>query len=255
MSFFAKRASESVDTLPAYRDKTLSRSKAEDDDASTLAPSTYTLEPEYDEDSSPGSGAFVVTFDGYQLKQDVARAPGGRIMFSTVTEGSTYEKQRVLATKLKDGSGNTIGTFVRTPRGSDKLLIGDNSPVNRKAWLKPGRPFTKTLGSFTHDDIEYKWVSVKDPNQVTLELREESSKALVARYQDSRRDWSIPLPDFVIHRAKIEIYASGLHMIPMIMFSFMVTELVRRDGSVDVMDIVTATGKAGMEGSMAAFTF
>lgn len=78
---------------------------------------------------------------------------------------------------------------------------------------------------------------------------------LVARYQDSRRDWSVPLPDFVIHRAKVEIYPSGLHMIHMIMFTLLVVELVREDGSVEVMDLVTATGKAGMEGSMAVFSF
>lgn len=47
-----------------------------------------------------------MTFDGCQIKKDVARAPGGRIMFSTVTEGSTFEKQRVLVTKLKDNLGN-----------------------------------------------------------------------------------------------------------------------------------------------------
>lgn len=97
------------------------------------------------------------------------------------------------------------------------------------------------------------FVVIEFRTQLVFKLYEKNSKTLIARYRDSRRDWAIPLPEVVIHRAKMEIFASGLHMINIIMFSFLVTEILRRDRSPDVMDLATANNVARMEGAYSIF--
>lgn len=59
----------------------------------------------------------------------------------------------------------------------------------------------------------------------------------------------------VIHKAKMEIQSVGLKMINIIMFSFLVVELVREDVAASVMDSATASGKGKMEGGYSAGNF
>ncbi|KZS88112.1 hypothetical protein SISNIDRAFT_490457 [Sistotremastrum niveocremeum HHB9708] len=242
---------QSVDTLPAYRD--YSRTENDDgSDTSSIASesSTFTVQqPTLDADPS-SSGSFTLSFDGINVKQDTIRAPGGQIMYTSTCRGDVNSN---LLTCLKDKAGNNIGQLMQIAMGTDQVVLGNDPPLGRKSWLKPGMPFSKTLGSFKYSGLEYKWIQAKDPNQITLELYEKNSKTLIARYRDSRRDWAIPLPEVVIHRAKMEIFASGLHMINIIMFSFLVTEILRRDRSPDVMDLATANNVARIEGAYSIF--
>ncbi|KZT35590.1 hypothetical protein SISSUDRAFT_1051147 [Sistotremastrum suecicum HHB10207 ss-3] len=242
----ASASTENIDPPPAYHDT----DRRTDDNIAASTLSKHAV----DSKEAP-SDPLILTFEGQEIKKSVIVAPDGRTLFSTVSEGAIFEGSGVLAEKLKDSRGKVVGTFIRTAKGSDKIIVGDQAPINRKSWLKPGMPFSKTLGSFSHDGTEYKWVSVKDPNQITLELRNESTKALLAQYQDSRRDWSVPPPQLVIKKAKIEIHSPGLHMIDMILFSLLVVELVREDGAVGVMDVSTASGKGKMQGGFSARNF
>ncbi|KZT35343.1 hypothetical protein SISSUDRAFT_1051507 [Sistotremastrum suecicum HHB10207 ss-3] len=240
-------STDNIDPPPAYHstDRFI-----EDDDTPAPSLSPYSLESQ-----EAASAPLVLTFEGEQIKKCTVLAPGGRTVFSTVSEGSTFEGCRVLEERLRDSQGNVVATFIRAAKGSDKIILGDKAPINRKSWMKPGMPFSRTLGHLSYHGAEYKWVSVKDPNQVTLELRAESNKTLLARYRDSRRDWSAPIPRVEIEKAKIEIYPPGLHMIKMILFSLLVVELVREDGAVGVMDGSTASGRGKMQGGYSARNF
>lgn len=76
--------------------------KHTDGDSSTMPPSTHSLNSK----DTASTETLVLTFDGDEVKTSVVRAPEGRALFSTITEGTTFENEQVLAEKLKDSQGN-----------------------------------------------------------------------------------------------------------------------------------------------------
>jgi len=67
-----------------------------------------------------------------------------------------------------------------------------------------------------------------DGRNVTLELFEGDSKTSIARFFDSRRDWSANPSNLVIRKARMEIQPSALHMLDICVISLLITEVLRR---------------------------
>ena len=73
-----------------------------------------------------------------------------------------------------------------------------------------------------------------------LQLRDDTSRVVMARYINARRDWAIPPPDLIIHPAQLVVEPAGLHILDLCMLTFVVVESIRRQGDVPVMDMDSA---------------
>jgi len=138
---------------------------------------------------------------------------------------------------FRTGSNYPIAAFTRTNTGAEMIAFGEKASIKRSDWLKINRlgPFQKGVASFKFDGSNYDWIKQREKNNnITLGLHSSTGSSAVATYKDSRRDWSIPPPDLVIHQARIEITSPGLPMIDEIIISLILTEIIRKKAKLEM---------------------
>jgi len=182
---------------------------------------------------------FILTFERDDLLNNTLCSSDGKTVY-TITTKATAQSRKSPVTALitdfvKEGLSEPVATFSRLKTGSETIAFGPGKPMKRSDWLKASRPFQTGISSFTHNNINYRWIKQKEEyKNTTLELHSDSSSntlggsSLIATYKDSRRDWSVPPPALVIHQARIETHSAGWSMLDEIVLSLVLTEAILR---------------------------
>jgi len=175
----------------------------------------------------------------------------GETLYSSSTrQGAEVNSRfRSYTTTLKDNNGRVLATFRRHP-GDDTISLADGVPFKRSSLFAQGKSLSKTIGRFDHNGQSYRWMCGKGHSRIntTLELHTSSISLRnpIARFLDSRRDWSAPPELLVIHKAKVEIAndQDTMGMMDTILLSLIVFECLRRERHPEILSARDANSRA-----------
>ncbi|KZS98266.1 hypothetical protein SISNIDRAFT_448453 [Sistotremastrum niveocremeum HHB9708] len=207
------------DTLPDYGD---------DEDTLPLADQFNPSVSHASFSELPADSIFTLTFKYDDPSNTKLTTVDGYTLYSASTQIEGVKDTQVLATHITGRRDKVIASYLRGRDPDDMLVLGGMPPMKRSSWLVPGRGYSKSAGTFHHNGKRYTWMIKKEDHNTTLELFAGNNKIPMARFKDSRRDWSIPPPALVIQKARLELQSSALHMLDAVVISLLLAERLRR---------------------------
>lgn len=149
----------------------------------------------------------------------------GKVLYQVATE---HGKETV--TRVKDGAGETIASWVWKDVRSDIITFGNGKPVPVSAWLKKSLvPFKDTVTLQDNAGRNFKWKG-NGPGLSFELFAEDDKKEPLVRFHKSRTVWNRTAqpPTSTTQPARLVMDSRGAEIQDIAVVSFLVLEKSRR---------------------------
>ncbi|KAG5651817.1 hypothetical protein H0H81_007289 [Sphagnurus paluster] len=149
----------------------------------------------------------------------------GKVLYQVATE---HGKETV--TRVKNGGGETLASWVWKDVRSDVITLGNGTPVSVSAWLRKSLiPFKDTVTFQDAGGRNFKWKGNGPGLSFELYAEDNKTEPLV-RFRKSRTIWNrtVQPPTSTTEPARLVMDSRGIAIQDMAVISFLVLEKSRR---------------------------